>query len=180
MKELIIQYLAQGVAESEVANIVGCSAGLVSQTKNDPYYEVALAEAQAKIKLTEQQKAREKVYESVEDTVLNAVQQNAPFAEYKDLLKTLEVLHRRKNVVHNPNGLTIVNDNRTQNVLLTIPRAAMPEFRLNSRREVVGVDNTSLAPMDSDGVRSLFKTMEVKRKQIADATVVEIKADDSF
>ena len=165
----IISQLAQGLSESQVALAVGCSPSYVSQVKALPGFDEKLKEMQEAFKLTAEVKAREKRYEHLEDLVQAKIEENLSYAEFSELTKLMEILHRRK-----APAATQINHNTQNNVVvLNIPQAAIPEIILNSKKEVVGIGDQSLAPMHADGVRSLFSKMKKDNKEAQDAQIIK-------
>lgn len=170
MLETIVRYLVQGVDQKEIASIVGCSEGYVSQVKERKDYDLLVEEAKRSIKITEQQAVRVIKYEDLEDKILAKLTDDLPFAEYSEVMKLMEILHRRKapagggaNITINNN--TQNNDNRIQSVVLQLPQAAVPEIRLNTQNEVIGIGSDSLAPMSATNVKGLFAQLTMKKEQ---------------
>lgn len=169
MLETIIRYLVQGVSGKEIASIVGCSEGYVSQVKARDDFELLCEDQKKYLVVAEQKEKLEKKYEDLEDQALKSLKENMPYAEFSEVTKLLEILHRKKqpngvNVQINNHNNTQNNDNRVQNVILQLPQAAIPEIRLNSQSEVIGIGDESLAPMNATNVKSLFAQLTLKKE----------------
>ncbi len=166
MLQTIVQYLIQGVAQKEIASIVGCSEGYISQVKERSDYDLLVIEAQKVIQQTEKQKERELTVEALEDMAYARLKEDMPFAEFREVTHLIEILHRRKDkpgVAIQINNQQINQDNRVQNVILQLPQAAVPEIRLNNQSEIIGIGDQSLAPMSANNVKSLFYELSVKK-----------------
>lgn len=173
---LIAKYIAQGLKPVQVAAIGGVSESYISQVVNDEGVKEEIEELKDKFKHTEQEKSLEKGYQSLEVKLLAKIEEEMPFGEYKDLLKLMEILHRRKAPLATSGAVT---NNVTNNIVhLQIPQAAAPEIQLNAQREVVGIANESLAPMSATGVRSLFANL--KKEKAEEAKIIEEKKNETL
>jgi transcriptional regulator with XRE-family HTH domain len=163
MQEAIISYLAQGLTQSQVADIVGCSPSYISQLMAQDNVKERIQELKEE-KAEEEEKVKvsklEKKYLTLEERLIQRVENDMPFAEYKELLMLMQILHRRKGPLIPQQSVT----NNTLNVTLQVPQAAVPELVLNDRKEVIGLGDSSLAPMGAQGVKALF--LKLKRDQI--------------
>lgn len=169
MIETIVRYLVQGVSETDIAGIVGCSIGYVSQVKARPDFAELAEEQAAAVQASEQEKLQAKKYTSLEDKILTTLEEQLPFAEFNEVTRLLEILHKRKGIGKPAVVVNNNNDNRTQTVVLSVPQAAVPEIQLNANREVIGIDGQSLAPMGSMGVKALFVKMTQEKMAREDA-----------
>lgn len=159
MKDRIISYLAQGFTPQQIVGMVGCSPAYVSQVQAESTEEIA-KEAEKHKKNKEEEKI-ESGYVRLETKVQKAMEDNLPFAEFADLTRAMGLLiQRRQKAV--PSGL-VFNDNRQQYVVLQVPQAAIPEFVLNEKREVIAVGEKALAPLSAPAVRELFARIQAKQ-----------------
>lgn len=174
MKDKILLYLASGIPPSQVATIVGCSPGYISQLMKDESFRTAL-EAKILENPVEVDEALENKYASAEHSLLAQVMAQAPQAEFRDAVKGLETIARiqdmkaaRKHPVLGSGGVT----NNVQVVQLTLPAGALrhtPVFELNAVGEILAIDKQSLAPLSAGGVKSLFaarKELQAERELI--------------
>lgn len=175
----IVKYLAQGLQQEQVASIVGCTPGYISQLVG----QKEIIEQIEYYKLQYSQDEKDKQEEEDQYTRLAKkarlhLEDNMPYAEYRDVLKLLEILERRKEVKV-PQQQTNIQQNVT---ILQVPAAAVPEFTINSNNEVIGLGDQSLAPMSAQGVRSVFNDykakIEAKKQQDAkdaeEVTIVDL------
>ena len=165
MQEAIISYLAQGLTQSQVADIVGCSASYISQLTSRTEIAERIEELKSQQKETEEEKKLEKKYKTLEERLIEKVENEMAFAEYRELLLLMQILHRRKGPLVPQN---VTNTTNVRNVILQVPQAAVPELVLNDRKEVIGLGDTSLAPMGAKSVKELFIKLK-KAKEIEDA-----------
>lgn len=172
----IIKYLAQGLQQEQVASIVGCTPGYISQLVKQT--EVIEQIEYYKLQYTQDEKDKQEEEDQYTRLAKKArlhLEDQMPYAEYKDVLKLLEILEKRKEV-----KVPVNQTNIQQNVtILQVPAAAVPEFTVNSNNEVIGLGDQSLAPMSAAGVRSVFndykeKEAEKKKQKEKDAEEVTI------
>lgn len=184
MKDRIIAYLAQGFPPQQVQSLVGCSAAYVSQVQAES--TVQIAEQSKKYAHQKEEEDIEQGYVKLETKVQKAMEANLPFAEFADLTRAMGLLIQRRQRPVVPAG--IVHDNRMQFVVLSVPQAAVPEFTLNEKKEVIAVGNKALAPLSAPAVRALFEKLSatpvsverLSANDIEDADVILEKIPDDF
>ena len=161
----IISYSAQGFTQERVAEMVGCSPQYVSKIQASEEYSVLLKAEAARLEALKRDEKQEKKYEDLEDKIVRQVVETLPFAEFRDLSRTMEVLIRRKQQQSLHSAGIVINGNAQINtVVLSIPQAAIPEITLNSQREVIAIGDQTLAPMQASQVRKLFGEIEEKQR----------------
>lgn len=179
----IIKYLAQGLQQEQVASIVGCTPGYISRLVQQQ--DIIEQIEYYKLQYTQDEKDKQEEEDQYTRLAKKArlhLEEHMPYAEYKDVLKLLEILERRKEVKV-PQQQTNIQQNVT---ILQVPAAAVPEFTVNSNNEVIGLGDQSLAPMSAQGVRQVFNDYKAKEeakkkelekqkaKDIEDATIVDL------
>ncbi len=169
MIDKIISYLAQGFSQQRVGEMVGCTDGYVSKVIQQENYAVLLEAESTRLKVLARDEQTEKKYETLETRVLSQMSESLPFAEFRDLTRTMEVLIKRKQQQGLHANSIVVNQNTQTNVVvLSIPQAAVPDITLNNQREVIAIGKQTLAPMQASSVRSLFATLEEKKRTLED------------
>ena len=167
--ERITTLLASGLKPSNVASIVGCSPARISQLSADPHFQNLLA---AKVAEAEESDVEEKTitakYIAAEHILLNQIIDMAPVSELRDVTAALRVVAERQEKAKtrlNPvQGTTIIN----QTVQIAVPSHTLPEISLTKDLEVISVNTLNLAPLTSEGVTNLFKSMkEAKDVEVA-------------
>lgn len=166
MKNKILLYLASGVKPGQVASLVGCSPGYISQLIKDPEFKATL-EARILENPVPTDEALANKYDSAEHALLQQVTEQAPSAEFRDAVRGLEIIAKiqdmkaaRKHPVLGAGASTTV-----QIVQLMLPQHVMrqaPVVQLNSDSEILSIDSNSLAPLSSDGVKNLFAQLREK------------------
>lgn len=161
MKDQIVQYAARGFDSVKISEIVGCSESYVSQVRAELAVDIELA--QKRLKRSEAEEKLEDEYVKLEESVLAQAKENLPFAEFRDLTMMMNALIARKQKL--PSSLSIVHNTQNNNyTVLQVPaRRVQPEITFNQNKEMIAVDGKSLAPMPSEGVKSLFKRIEEKK-----------------
>ena len=159
----IIKYLAQGLPQEQVASIVGCTPGYISQLVSKADIQEQIEHHKKQYLVEKGQQEEDKEYNNLEKQVRKHLLEQMPYADYKDLIKLVEVLNRRKEKPAAPQ----VNAMQVNVTVLNVPAAAVPEFAVNSNNEVIGVGETSLAPMSAKGVKDLFAEHKAKQEQEA-------------
>ena len=170
--------LASGLKPSNVASIVGCSPARISQLAQDQHFQDLL---QAKIAELEADDVEEKTlsakYLSAEHTLLNQIIEMAPVSELRDVTAALRVVAERQEKAKtrlNPvQGTTIIN----QTVQIAVPSHTLPEISLTKDLEVISVNTLNLAPLTSEGVTNLFKSMK-EVKEVETARKIEEKYNE--
>lgn len=165
----ILDMLAQGINPVQVLTIVGCTKDYLLGLIKDPEFA---ADLEAKQKEYYQEADEELVvsnrYLALEHKLLKHIEDNIPNAEMRDVLRALDVVANRqekaKHRMASPaeRGNTVIY----QQVNLTLPKHAIPEYTLNSDKEVVAIGGVGMAPMTGAGVKELFNAMASGEKLI--------------
>lgn len=185
----IVKYLAQGLQQEQVASIVGCTPGYISQLlkQQDIVEQIDFYKKQYDQNEQHQQE-EENGWNALRTKVRIHLEEHLPYAEYKDVIRLQEILDRR-----NEKKAPLQQVNIQQNVtILQVPAAAVPEFTVNSNNEVIGLGGQSLAPMSAQGVKGLFsefkekekkKEEEIKEKKekvIEDAVIIDLDREKAL
>lgn len=162
-QERVASLLSAGLAPSQVATIVGCSPGLISQLKSDPDFMLLLEAKNAeRVEEDIEEVSLSAKYSAAEHALVKRVMEMAPAAELRDVTSALRVISERQEKMKSrlnpvtPTALiqqTIVN--------LTLPSHAIPRkaIEMTTNQEVISIGSRALAPMPSDAVTSLFSKM---------------------
>ena len=164
MIDRIISYLAQGFSQQKVAEMVGCTQPYVASIATKEDFSSLIQAEKTRLQATQRNEVLEKKYDDLEDKVIAQVKESMPFAEFRDLSRTMEVLIRRKQQQAARGGITVNGNAQFNTVVLSIPQAAAPDITLNSQREVIAIGNKTLAPMQASQVRALFDNIEQQKK----------------
>lgn len=162
MKDRIIALLAHNTPHVKIAQIVGCTESYVSQVNGEAETPQAIAEHKRKEELTKTEKEIEDGYVRLEKKTLSQIEENLPFADFRDLALLMNSLiqKRQKNPIV---GSIVHNDNR-KTVVLQIPASVLPgEIVLNQNKEMIAVGEQTLAPMTTLGVKNLFHKISNQR-----------------
>ena len=164
-KDLILNYLSQGLKPSQVASIVGVTPAYISQLLKQEDFATTL---QAKSADAEKEYSEDKTltnkYLALEHTVLNNIENAMLGADLRDLTATLRVISERQDRRAIRALPQIGAGQPTQVVVnLMLPQHAVPEYLVNPQREVIAIEGKPLAPMSSDGVKNLFAQIQGQR-----------------
>lgn len=168
MKDKILNYLANGLAASQVATLVGCSPAYISQLLATPEFKAQLKAAILDNPATVDEKLDDK-YSAVEHALVTAVHEGIPGAELPAISRALETVARIRHdryVRKNPLAVPSMNINM-QYVQLTMPSHVVkshPVISMNEKSEIVSIDNSPMAPLSSDGVKNLFDAIRTQRE----------------
>jgi hypothetical protein len=161
--ERIIAFLAQGTPAVEVMNITGVSSAYMKGLLADPEFLKEVEEkAKGYLKEADEEEIVSNKYLSVEHKILKAIEGQVGTAELGDLTRALQVVANRQDKVasrkagFNPNGQNTTTINQ---VILNLPQHAIPEYVLNSNKEVVQINDRTMNPMNSKTVQGLFEGM---------------------
>jgi hypothetical protein len=159
----ITTLLASGLKPAQVASIVGISPARISQlAKDNTEFQNLLAakEAEAREKDIEEIALSGK-YHAAEHALLDQVLAMAPVAELRDVTAALRVVAERQEKAHlRKNPIQQSQPVLQQIIQLNIPTHALPEVTVTKELEIIAIDNTSLAPLTSEGVTTLFANMK--------------------
>jgi predicted house-cleaning noncanonical NTP pyrophosphatase (MazG superfamily) len=166
--ERIASLLSQNLKPSQVASIVGCSPARITQISQQEDFKLLLANKQAEEQETfTEAKALDAKYLVAEHKLIDAITAQADFSEMRDNISALRALTERqfrKQALTNP--VTNGSVSLTQNIVhLHVPTHTLPEISVNSMNEVVAINNSTLAPLSSQGVTSLFASMKERNQQ---------------
>lgn len=162
----ITTLLASGLKAANVASIVGCSPARITQLLSVPENKLLL---DSKIAEFDQKDVEEVAisnkYNAAEHVLLNQIIDMAPVSDLRDVVGALRVVADRQDKAKtrlNPvQASTIIN----QVISIQVPNHSLPEIILNKEGEVTSVNSLNLAPLTSEGVTNLFKTMRSNRDE---------------
>lgn len=178
MKDRILKLLINGLGPSEVAQIVGCSPGYVSQLCKDTDFLSAIeaGKIESSTKNTEEEHLDTR-YQSLEHKLLSAANNTIGEASFSEIINAIEKINKRKDQVHarkNPIQPSASDKFLTVNVVsLQLPAHAIannnpPVITLNDKQEIIAIGEQALAPMSSDAVKNLFAARMAKVVSEAD------------
>lgn len=169
MKDQIIHYLASGVKPAQVATIVGCTPGYISQLLGDTEFKEKLSAAIADQPANAVEAKLDAKFESLEHSIVARMQDSLVDAELPALTKALHTVAlvqdmkaKRKLPALAPTGGMTINY-----VTVALPAqfaVASPVIEMNTQKEILSIDNQPLAPMSTEGVRGLFAQLRQKRE----------------
>lgn len=166
-KDKIALLLAQGLSGSNVASMVGCTPAYISQLLKDESFKekvYALRETEVPKKTDDELLATK--YESMEHRLLGAMEASLENADLRDITNALKVVAERQNAREKRRipANTANNTTNIQVVQIALPHQVIPTLTLNSKNEVVAIDNKPMAPMTSHSVAKLFQDIQAKKE----------------
>lgn len=175
----ITTLLASGIKPAQVASIVGISPARISQlAKENIEFQNLLAskEAEAREKDIEEIALSGK-YHAAEHALLDQVLAMAPVAELRDVTAALRVVAERQDKAHiRKNPIQQSQPTLQQVIQISIPVHALPEVSLTKEREIIAINERSLAPLTSEGVTTLFSNMKKEKENDAANILIESEA----
>lgn len=180
MKDKIRDYLIDGVKPAQVATIMGCSPGYISQLLSDPEYKASVEAGM----LANQKPVDERLdarYTSLEADIIATMHANLAQAEFGELRQALDSVvkaqdlkaRRKMPAPSSPGSIT----NVTVSVALPAHALRLPQAVLNETGEVIAIDNKPLAPMSAGGVKNLFS--QIKERREANEFAIPANSSDS-
>lgn len=169
MRDRIMEYLASGVKANRVASIVGCSASYVSQLVSEDSFKEELTKRMSEQPANGSEISLDNKYDAMEHTLLNAMEDALAGAELPAVTQALRVvadIRLKKTMVRNPvpqNPLGAVDITVVNLTLPTHMMPSAPRVELNTRGEILSINDNNLAPLSSDGVRKLFAARSLQR-----------------
>lgn len=164
----ILDFLAQGIPPQQVLTIVGCTPKHINSLLQDVGFMAAVAEARKPylVEANEEDIISNK-HLSLEHKILSQIESQIGNAELRDAIRALEVVSNvRDKKAARKHTAPQSNVTNIQMIALNLPPHAIPEYSLNSNREVVAIDQNVMAPMTSNSVRDLFKGMQEGMKTV--------------
>lgn len=164
----ILNLLAQGISAVQVVSIVGCPPKYLQSLLEDTEFKAALEAEQA---LYFQEANEDEIignkYLSLEHKILKQIEAQIPNAELRDALKALEVVSNRQEKAKSRHNAPIQgNTVNYTTVNLNLPTHAIPEYSLNSSKEVVAINGKPMAPLSGVAVKALFDSMKGNEVQV--------------
>jgi len=163
----IATLLASGLNQAQVSSIVNVSPSRISQIIATEEFKLVYADKKEQHDKEDVEKlAISAKYLSAEHALLDHITNSVPQMEAKDATQALRVIIERQDKVAariNPvHAGVVVHQNIVQ---LTLPAHAVPEIVLNGDKEVIAINNQTLAPLSSDAVTNLFAKLSNKEPQ---------------
>lgn len=166
MKDQILEMLARGFKRGQIKEALGVS---------DSYISELVSENTERLEELKQKFAEERLdakYTDIEESALREIKNQISVMETPLLLRTLEVVQkaRQKAIPAAP-----INNFNITKVQLTLPSTIdKTELVVNSKAEVVGFGEQSLAALPSSALPQLFQ--KLKEKQNVPAQISPIEA----
>lgn len=174
----IASFLAGGLKPSQIASIIGCTPSYITQLSSTEQFKFLLAEEQAKqasAAAKNEQMVEEVIitnkYLAVEHNILNRLENQMAYADIKELTRALEVVGNRQEArakrqliqrlpqLNDPNKATLT-------LSLSVPAHTIPEYSVNERKEITAVGSKLMAPLSSEGVKTLFDRLSGRIREI--------------
>lgn len=186
MKDRILHMLAQGLKGSQIASVIGCSAGYITQVAKEETSAGKIAEYRREYFGEDAGKDKDgeiltSKYNAIEHSLLEKIGDQLQYAELPALTKTLEVIgNRQEKRLARLAGIGAGGGGNQVHVTLVLPshaRLEMPSYEVNENKEVIAIAGREMAPMSSEGVKNLFMGLSgkgIREKEEA----IEVKAVD--
>jgi hypothetical protein len=184
MQERISEFLAQNIKPEQVASIVGCSAGYISQLLKDPIFkEKVLAKAAEYQSSNAPKDIEDKViankYLAVEHKALQRIESAMDHAELPALVLALREIGNRQDKRaqrHLPQLSQAPGVTHNTIIALNLPAhmaVNVPTYQLNEVKEVIAIGGESMATLSSEGVKNLFAQISGKTQLPIDNVVAD-------
>lgn len=167
MRDRILRLLANGIKPADAAGVVGCTPSYISQLLKDEDFKTELTELITNQSEDADEKRLDIKYEATEHRILNAINEALPSAKLGELTRTLEVVVKRQTEVKKLAAFKTAPKTSVQIVNLTLPasfhKLQAPTIEMNSESEVIAIGGNNLAPLASDGVKTLFDKLKERK-----------------
>lgn len=187
MRDRILSYLASGIKPVQVATIVGCSPGYISQLVATEDFQAELNALVLSKPAEAEETDLDNKYVSLEHAILKSIDSAIVGAELPALTRALEVVAKRQDMrfARKHPSLQHVNPLGGTNIAfitVALPAHAVPHpvIELNSQKEILSINQKSLAPMNSESVRELFTKMATDKQAAIANVIVEEAAMRDF
>jgi predicted transcriptional regulator len=152
-RQLAIQYLAQNLAPSQVAAILGVTESAISQLMADPDFAEAVAASSQGAAAADLE--HDNRIDAIESRLLDNLESRANFANFQQSMQAFKILNgakrRQDTKVHN----TLQQGGVTVN--LTLPESLIPRYVLNAQAEVVEVDGKTMISATPANVNAMLE-----------------------
>ena len=167
----IADFLAKGLKPSQIASIVGVTAGYISQVQSMEGFADEVESRAEAIASTAEGQLEEQVlsdkYLAVEHKVLKQVEESLQYAEFPMLVNALKVLgDRRVNMEKTKAVKSAVGAGAAgagvSITILQLPQHAIAErvvAEQNNQGQITSIGGRVLAPLSSAATRTLFDSM---------------------
>ena len=169
----VLDLLAQGLLPSQVLSIVGISPNYLKELiENEEFKKELENKKQEYYKEADEEAIIGNKYLSLEHKILKQIEAQIGSAELRDNIRALEVVSSRQEKSKTRQSHAEMAQNgafkttNVNNIVLNLPMHAIPEYVLNSNKEVVAIDNVGMAPMTGNNVKSLFDAMRSGEKLV--------------
>lgn len=164
--ERVATLLASGLPAASVASIIGVSPARISQLKAEEGFEEIFQAKMAEMATKDAEEVSIGAkYLEAEHKLLKQVIDLSSVSEMRDVTAALRVVAERQERAKNrinpiQQGTQVFNTV----VQLQLPTHAVPELSFSGNKEVIAIQERSLAPLSSTAVTSLFASMNPKEK----------------
>lgn len=154
MVDQLIELIASGLPQQQVAQALGCSEAFIREEMLKPAHIERL-----KVRAKELQQERiELRYASLEEDTLKQLKTDLGMMDAQGLCRVLETVSRNRIAARNPaNHFTNPTAQGATAITLVLPAAASDtKILVDSKNQVVAIDNRSMATLPVQGVQKLF------------------------
>lgn len=173
-QDRIAQLLAQGMKPSMIAGIVGVTAPYISQLAADQDFKehvaaliTELAEEDAEGKDT---RARERIHyvdtlAAAEHKVLDQILTSLQYMSGREQIAALDTIGKRRDAMEQQQARQsgahgLGGEQATVRfVEITMPAICIPELQMGPNREILGIGDRSIAPMNTSKLNDLLATV---------------------
>lgn len=136
-KRKVAAYLAKGVAESAIADAVGCDISYVSQLKHDNEIQELIKEYESE--LTAKEAEFDSLLFDAKHQALTQIKKMLPFADMNKSLAAFRILDAAHSVKSDKQagGVSV-------NVTLTLPASVVPTYVIDNRSQIVEVEGRTM------------------------------------
>lgn len=167
--------LAQGIAPSQVAAIVGVHQSYVSQLASDPDFKahvedlvVELAEKEGSANEMEERKHYRDKLAGAEHRVVDHILNSLVHSTAREAAAVLDIIGKRRDQMEGGGGKALLQAIHSQSstdekgitttrvVQISIPDVCLPELKMAGNNEIVAIGDRSTAPMPVQALRKVL------------------------
>ncbi len=167
--------LAQGIAPSQVASIVGVHPSYVSQLAADPDFKAhveelvgELAEREGGATEIEERKHYRDKLAGAEHKIVDHILNSLVHSTAREAAAVLDVIGKRRDQMDGSNGKGIIQAIHAQSstddkgvtttrvVQISIPDVCLPELKMAGNNEIVAIGDRSTAPMPVQALKKIL------------------------
>lgn len=171
MNEDIIELAAEGYSAAKISSFTGIKVEKIKDLLEKEDIQRAVADQKSKSRADKV----ENKYDRIENLALKRIEDELPMAEIPDLIKVMDVVHKKKVGQNTPPA----NAGSAAVVNIFVPTRIIPEeskMTTNSDGEIIQVGDRNFAALPTPSLQEMFREKQAKEVELANT--IQITAEE--